>query len=801
MYPPSKARKDSSSSAHPLLLPQPASSSSSSRLVSSRWTPPRRVVLLLLALGVSAALWSGSGRAEGLLGGREEQRGGVELSEVVEEPLYLQVDETPAEPEPTVPEIVFTPRLPCNALTTTTETLPSGDTQTWLSPSPPLPFSAPLSARLSSWLSSPIADPTTWQRFDRQTCGNPSVRRNANKVHVRENEKVWSETGEEKVRELRRELAGVLERAEEEGRLGEWEEEGKKGTRGIVWTAGNADTFDRVLVSLRLLRDSYGCTLPATVFHFPSESPSASQLSAFSSLGASVLPLSLSKDADPNRTKSFHLKGAALVEAPYDEVLMLDSDNVPVRDVSGLWDSPEFKAMGVVLWPDYWKDQPENAIWSILGVQCRDELTAEAGQLLIRKSQHLDALILVEHMLRNWKFWFQFSDGDKDLFRYALLALRKRWAIPSSPLAPASWTDPLALGRDHAAQFAGHTMVQYGLLSEQGGEQGRPLFVHANLLKRVLGSANKGNTWGRTLRLHLPSSLLSALSPVTLTSSSSSSDAPDTPDTPITSFVLEADHLLNPSPFTGLGALQQPFSLSSRSSSPSSSTSPVDATKAPIPFWLRAQSLLARGLSAHFWDGHRRSAYVLAVETEWRDELRSLYPSSSSSLPPAPGRNGEGEEGSEGRPWEAEEGMGEGEWTEWSEWVRREAAAECTREADVVMQGSGARAGAGAGEDGEDGKEEDNGQGAEPMSLRDALLSSSSGPSSSLPSAASPQSSSYSPSFDDWRSSPLSTVRSSSSFLQVDLWAEDADLKEFEERFYDVGRGKAGGPGFRRRMR
>ena len=31
------------------------------------------------------------------------------------------------------------------------------------------------------------------------------------------------------------------------------------------------------------------------------------------------------------------------------------------------------------------------AIWSILGVQCRDEFTIEAGQVLLRKSDHLDA--------------------------------------------------------------------------------------------------------------------------------------------------------------------------------------------------------------------------------------------------------------------------------------------------------------------------------------------------------------------------------------------------------------------------
>ena len=132
-------------------------------------------------------------------------------------------------------------------------------------------------------------------------------------------------------------------------------------------------------------------------------------------------------------------------------------------------------------------------------------------------------------MLRDWEFWFQLSDGDKDLFRecmsaavallssppptasslrfspaplstrltasckhapdppagYAFLALRKRWAVPARHLSTASWLDKNALGGDKSDRFAGHTMLQYGLASEVGGNKPRPLFVHANLLKRI----------------------------------------------------------------------------------------------------------------------------------------------------------------------------------------------------------------------------------------------------------------------------------------------------------------------------
>lgn len=52
-----------------------------------------------------------------------------------------------------------------------------------------------------------------------------------------------------------------------------------------------------------------------------------------------------------------------------------------------------------------------------MGVQCRDEWEQEAGQIVIDKALHLDALLLSEWMLGapRWRFWYSLSDGDKDV--------------------------------------------------------------------------------------------------------------------------------------------------------------------------------------------------------------------------------------------------------------------------------------------------------------------------------------------------------------------------------------------------
>ena len=65
-------------------------------------------------------------------------------------------------------------------------------------------------------------------------------------------------------------------------------------------------------------------------------------------------------------------------------------------------------------------------IWGIIGTQCRDEWEMEAGQIMIDKRRHMDALLLSNWMLDDWEFWFKLSDGDKDIFRFAFLAVGAR---------------------------------------------------------------------------------------------------------------------------------------------------------------------------------------------------------------------------------------------------------------------------------------------------------------------------------------------------------------------------------------
>lgn len=267
--------------------------------------------------------------------------------------------------------------------------------------------------------------------------------------------------------------------------------EGGKGLigkgKGLVFTAGNADTLRRVVWTLRLIRNHYNSTLPASIFHFPSEAPAPDDpiRTTLSDLGATLVSAS-SRTKDATRTKNYHLKAQAIVEAPYAEVLYLDSDNLPALSPDLVFEQKNYKRLGTVFWPDYWKTSANNPMWAILGVQCRDEWEQEAGQIVIDKRRHLDALLLSAYMLEDWEYWYYFSDGDKDVFRFSFLALRKRWGLPGRWVGAAGLPTGTPSG-----DFCAHTMLQY----DAGGV---PAFVHYNLLKQIPSGVGRGYSWGRT---------------------------------------------------------------------------------------------------------------------------------------------------------------------------------------------------------------------------------------------------------------------------------------------------------------
>merc|ERR1711939_273500 len=175
-------------------------------------------------------------------------------------------------------------------------------------------------------------------------------------------------------------------------------------------------------------------SVPVEVFSFPGEEPSEALRNEMENELKATLRVVRDAYRDTSRRKNYHLKSRAIIESSFRQVLYLDSDNYPTAnlspaelvntsipvdpavpawtDPSGLWEGKAYSEKGVMLWPDYWRTEVDNPIWAVIGTGCRDEWEQEAGQLLIDKSKHLDALHLTAYMMDSsrFSFWYQFSD-------------------------------------------------------------------------------------------------------------------------------------------------------------------------------------------------------------------------------------------------------------------------------------------------------------------------------------------------------------------------------------------------------
>lgn len=254
--------------------------------------------------------------------------------------------------------------------------------------------------------------------------------------------------------------------------------------RGIVMVI-----YEKLLlgayVSVRSLRQ-LGSTLPVEMWYKTSETdvnhPLLQRL-------VSEYGVYLREITDPRATR-FYTKLHAIFYSAFDQVLLLDADNFPVRDPNYLFDTPEFVDTGALFWPDFWKPgntifniHEDSFVWTVFGLDYVNMFEQESGQLVINRRRHVAALNVLmfygfslprvhEEMRLVW--------GDKDLFRFAWMKTESSFFMIPRP--------PGAAGTKHADYdlFCGVTMVQHD-------PSGKIVFLHRNTEKLV--PANNRRVW------------------------------------------------------------------------------------------------------------------------------------------------------------------------------------------------------------------------------------------------------------------------------------------------------------------
>jgi alpha 1,2-mannosyltransferase len=342
---------------------------------------------------------------------------------------------------------------------------------------------------VQEFLQRPILSYDASVNLNSKTCPTEGV--NFDEGVVKEQEEKWRRITPSKISRWRKDIAEHLYRKSNEtqgekrsdARYGEGTEPTRG--RGIVMAAGDSSSVNRARTNIRFLR-SYNCTLPVEIFHFRDEmSESDKSLLEELSLPAQnsekkeemqsrmkVTVREVEEVQKANFWKEFQIKGAAIQQSSFDEILYLDTDSYLLRNPEYLFESKQWQETGLMLWPDYTTSHPTNPIWRLIGQPCRNEYEGESGQILISRTLHQDLLWLVEYFAINHRTFYGFMGGDRDSFRAAALALGKKWTGPGRLNAAAG-----VVLKDNP-QGGGHTMLQ-------ADPAGKWTFVHANLIKHA----------------------------------------------------------------------------------------------------------------------------------------------------------------------------------------------------------------------------------------------------------------------------------------------------------------------------
>jgi hypothetical protein len=242
---------------------------------------------------------------------------------------------------------------------------------------------------------------------------------------------------------------------------------GRFAGRGIVICAGGARFFTCAWVAIGILRRQLGCTLPIEVWYLGEAEMSPAMQTLLREQGVELVDaLEVARRHPAGRFDGWELKSYAITHSRFQEVLLLDADNVPVADPAFLFDSAEYAATGALFWPDIVRLARNNEIWAVSGLEPWAGQSFESGQLVIDKARSWRALQLALWINQRAAEFYRFLYGDKDSFLIA-------WLMTGTPFSQIA----------HAPRLIDSTLCQRA-------PDGAVLFQHRHAAKWLLFARN-----------------------------------------------------------------------------------------------------------------------------------------------------------------------------------------------------------------------------------------------------------------------------------------------------------------------
>jgi hypothetical protein len=253
--------------------------------------------------------------------------------------------------------------------------------------------------------------------------------------------------------------------------------------RGIVICAGGVRMFTNAWVLVWLLRKTLQCSLPIEIWHLGPDEISNGMREMLERLNVRVVDAYAVLSRFPAKiSDGWQLKAYALIMSRFREALLLDADNVPVRDPAFLFDTPEYGEAGALFWPDSIDIAATNPIWTETGLPAEQRTSLESGQVLVDKSRHARALHALLYLNEEADRYYQLIYGDKDTFLVAWLATGSPYRlVPHRPFVDRH----VIYQRD----FDGDVIFQHrtnGKWNYTAGQSPSDAFVHRDACEEAL---------------------------------------------------------------------------------------------------------------------------------------------------------------------------------------------------------------------------------------------------------------------------------------------------------------------------
>lgn len=249
--------------------------------------------------------------------------------------------------------------------------------------------------------------------------------------------------------------------------------------KGIVICGGGIKYFTCSWVSINLLRNN-GCKLPIELWYQDGEL-NDEVIIKLQELNVTCKNV---KNYSSSAIQGYAIKPFSIINSSFKEVLFLDADNNCISDPTYLFEHDDYKKNGAVFWPDFWKTDVNNPIWKIVEANDYEEYEQESGQILIDKERCWAALNLCMYFNENRDTYYQFLLGDKDTFKFAWKALKKPYAMISTPVAFCGYSGAL------------NKLFSKGIAMVQHDFDGKIIFIHQNLAKWDVVKDNEF-LWGK----------------------------------------------------------------------------------------------------------------------------------------------------------------------------------------------------------------------------------------------------------------------------------------------------------------